>query len=91
MIDLMIVAYFFTGLVQDLLITWQTTSVIEKRPALSGILAALNTILAATVWHMLIPDIGLTFWINGISYAIGGGLGVWWTIFYKKKKPYMKG
>jgi hypothetical protein len=82
--------YFIIGLVQDLLITIQAIALIEKRPVLSGILAVINTTLAATIWHYLLPSQALSFWVNGISYALGGGIGVGVTIWYKKRKPYVK-
>jgi len=77
------------GMIQDLLITWHAISIIEKRPVLSGVLAAVNTVYAATIWHYLIPAEALYFWVNGIAYAVGGGLGVGFTIWYKKRKPHV--
>ena len=85
-----LIMYFIIGLIQDLLITWHAIAIIEKRPILSGALAIINTILAATIWHYLIPSGAFYFWTNGVSYAVGGGIGVGFTIWYKKRKPYVQ-
>lgn len=81
-----IIIYFFVGLIQDFLITLHAITIIEKRPLLAGILAIINTLIAATIWHYIVPAEALSFWIAGIPYSVGGGLAVGGTIWYKKKK-----
>ena len=79
-----IIIYFFLGLMQDLLITAQTIAIIDNKVFLSGILAIANTIMAVVIFHDLLARLGINFLFNTLAYAVGGGLGVTGTVWYKR-------
>ena len=78
------ILYFIIGLVQDVIITWNTQTIIEEKAWAASMLSILNTFINGTV---ILSLVALSDSILNLgAYAFGGGLGVAGMILFRKRR-----
>jgi uncharacterized protein YebE (UPF0316 family) len=80
-----ILVYFIVGLLQDIVITRGTQTIFEEKEWPASTLSFINTMMSGTVYLTLFAHYGESL-PNLIAYAAGGGLGVWGTIKFRKRR-----
>lgn len=81
----LVAACFLAGLFQDALSTSLTRCVTERKAIAAGILSIVITLASYLLFAAIYQSMVDGHYSYLLSYAIGGGLGTWAVVAYKRK------
>lgn len=79
-----VLIYFIVGLVYDILITLYYLAISDRRSVMAGFWSFVITMVSIFVLYELIPS--KDFVVQLLAYALGCGVGTYFTVKYNKRR-----